>query len=158
MTERFLKMFVYTNFMISPTKEDYLRAISHLKAKKNGDVGVVELAGHMGLAKSTVSERIRELAQEGLVVYRRYSPMRLTRKGQETADRLDYKHRLIEVFLHDTLKIGKDDVHECADRLEHGFSDDAIERLRRFLNDPVTCPHGQRIVSRAGWTHGKRSE
>ncbi len=58
---------------------------------------------------------------------------------------MTYKHRLIEVFLHQALKLPKELVHAEAERLEHAFSDEAIERLATFLNHPTHDPHGSLI-------------
>ena len=129
--------------MVTETKEDYLRAISKLEEKTGKQVGTVQLASHLDLAKSTVSERLKELRHQKLIKHDKYAAIELTKKGKEVAKRIEYNHRLIEVFLHDTLKISKDKIHEEAHRLEHAFSDESIENLGRFLGYPKCCPHGQ---------------
>lgn len=131
--------------MITPTREDYIRAIAHL-ADAQGMAQVVEIAGYLKLSKSTVSERLYELAVAGLVIHERYAGVILSRKGRSMAEKLTERHRLIEVFLHRTLHVPKQSIHHEADRLEHGFSEATIERLRAFLDNPKYCPHGQSIA------------
>ncbi|MBI4439903.1 metal-dependent transcriptional regulator [Candidatus Woesearchaeota archaeon] len=126
---------------MTPKREDYLRAIDHLQEKHKRNVKAIEVAKYMKLAKSTVSERLDELVKENLLKPKRYSTLELTRKGKILARKMTYKHRLIEVFLRTSLKMK--DVHEEAHKLEHAFSDSAIEKLRSFLNNPQYCPHGK---------------
>lgn len=130
---------------VSETKEDYLRAISLLEGGEKNPVNVTELAKHLGLAKSTVSERIRELQNNRLIKHTKYSKLEFTRKGRSIAEKLTYKHRIIEVFLHNVLKINKKKVHDEAHKLEHAFSDESIEKLSDFLGNPKKDPHGKPI-------------
>lgn len=129
----------------SPTQEDYVRAI-YLLSQTGEDVGVVSIAERLGLGKSTVSERVKELTTAGLTIAKPYSPIALTEKGVKLGRKMTYKHRLIEVFLYETLKLPKDKVHDEAERLEHAFSDEAIERLATFLKHPTRDPHGSEII------------
>ena len=132
--------------MITATREDYLRALYKLGGDEDKEVGVTTLADHMCLAKSTVTERLQAMAMEKVVKYEKYRPLLLTKKGKDLAKKLTYKHRIIEVFLHNTLKMKGDVIHEEANQLEHAFSDDAIQRLARFLGNPRLDPHGSPIV------------
>ena len=132
--------------MITATREDYLRAMYALEQKHARGIGVLELADTLGLAKSTVSERLQELAGLHLIQYQKYAPLRLTKKGSAVAKKLTYKHRLIEVFLHATLHLPRNKVHAEAHKLEHAFSDEVTERLRAFLGNPHVDPHGSPIL------------
>ncbi|MCH7492197.1 metal-dependent transcriptional regulator [Patescibacteria group bacterium] len=131
---------------ITPTIEDYLRAIYYLGKKRDGGVGVVTLAKYMRLAKSTVSERLKNLDNHKLINYKKYSSIIFTNKGYTLASQLTYKHRLIEVFLHEALKMSKNNVHREAHKLEHAFSDEVITRLSKFLGYPKKDPHGKPIT------------
>jgi len=135
---------------ITSTKEDYIRAIYILHKTDRGE-GVTHISKRLGLGKSTVSERVKELVRDGLVTAEPYGQIRLTTKGMNVALKLTYKHRIIEVFLYETLKISKNKVHEEAEKLEHAFSDGAIKRLAKFLNYPKNDPHGSTIPKIKGW-------
>lgn len=138
---------------LSATKEDYLRAIYLLG--QHAPVGVTEVAKRLQLSKSTVSERIKDLVKDGLVEASPYSSIGLTSAGTLAAEILTYKHRLIEVFLHQTLGMPKSHVHAEAERLEHAISDVVIKKLAIFLDHPTTDPHGTLIPKIAQWSNTK---
>ena len=129
---------------ITPTKEDYLRAIYLFEEKNKRSIHAIELARNMGLAKSTISERLRELAAQGLIEAS-YSIVTLTVRGRVLARELTFKHRIIEVFLHNVLKMPLSKIHDEAHRLEHAFSDEAIRRLAKLVGNPKKDPHGEEI-------------
>ena len=54
-------------------------------------------------------------------------------------------HRLLELYLAETLGIGVDDVHDEADRLEHVLSEELEERIDKALGFPTHDPHGDPI-------------
>ena len=139
---------------LSATKEDYLRAVYLLA--QHPPVGVTEVAKRLNLSKSTVSERVRELVNDGLLIAEPYGSITLTPKGMNEGKKLTYKHRIIEVFLHNTLKLSKDKVHVEAERLEHAFSDEVIKKLANFLGNPLHDPHGSVIPKNVDWNRDKK--
>ena len=130
---------------VSATKEDYVRAI-YLLQECGEEPGILQIAKRLNLSKSTVSERIKELTEVGLTISKPYSTISLTKEGTALGKKMTYKHRLIEVFLHQTLKLPKDKIHQEAERLEHAFSDEAITHLDSFLQYPTHDPHGSPIT------------
>jgi len=130
--------------MESVSKEDYLRGIYHL-LEEEGYVKSVDLADYLNITKPSVSEMLKELDKEELIVYRKYSKLRFTSKGRNIARKLTLKHRIIESFLKNILKIDSENIHEEAHRLEHAFSDESIEKLRKLLGNPKEDPHGKPI-------------
>lgn len=130
---------------LSRTKEDYIRTVYLLCQNPDRTTRVKNISQYLSLSKSTVSERLRELKKNGLILFPRYSQIRLTSEGYAIAKKLTERHRIIEVFLHEVLKLSKTSVHEEADKLEHGFSDSVIKKLSKFLKKPVLDPHGKKI-------------
>jgi DtxR family Mn-dependent transcriptional regulator len=130
--------------MTTQNREDYLRALFVLH-ERNHQLKSSDVADYLGVSKPSVSEMVRRLNEEGLVRSSPYSKLHFTPKGKKLASRLTTKHRIIERFLKDTLKIDKAKVHEEAHRLEHAFSDESIEKLRRLLHNPKVDPHGKPI-------------
>ena len=130
--------------MESASREDYLRGIYHL-LEDEGYVKSVELADYLNITKPSVSQMLQELDRERLVDYKKYSKLRFTARGRNLAKKLTFKHRIIETFLKDVLKIRSDNIHEEAHKLEHAFSDEAIEKLKKLLGNPKEDPHGKPI-------------
>ena len=130
--------------MESASREDYLRAVYHLM-EENKEVRSVEVADYLNVTKPSVSEMLKGLSKEGLIQYKKYSKVKLTGKGHKIARNLTSKHRIIESFLKNMLKINEKSVHEEAHRLEHAFSDDSIGKLRKLLGNPKQDPHGKPI-------------
>ena len=56
------------------------------------------------------------------------------------------KHRLLERFLHDILKIGNDKVHKEACEMEHALSDETERALCLTLKSPDKCPDDEKII------------
>jgi len=132
---------------VSSTREDYIRAIYLLK-EAGMEPSIMHIAERLTLSKSTVSERIKELNEAGLTISKPYSTISLTKAGLALGQKMTYKHRLIEVFLHQTLKLPADQIHAEAERLEHAFSDSAISHLDTFLKHPTHDPHQSPINRR----------
>lgn len=141
---------------VSATREDYIRAIYTLN-EAGESAGVTNLASKLELSKSTVSERLKDLVQAGLVTADPYAEVELTKRGVDLGRRLTFKHRTIEVFLHTVLKIPKSKVHQEAHRLEHACSDEVIQRLAKFLQNPTTDPHGSEIPKIDNWKDYKHN-
>jgi len=54
-------------------------------------------------------------------------------------------HRLLELYLAETLGVAVDAVHEEADKLEHAISEELEARIDRALGYPTHDPHGDPI-------------
>ncbi|MBI2044795.1 metal-dependent transcriptional regulator [Candidatus Pacearchaeota archaeon] len=117
----------------------------HLEEEYSRPVKIKDLENYLKRSKSTISERIKELNKQGLIKQGDNVLLKFTKKGYNIARKLTYKHRIIEVFLYNILKISRNKIHEEANKLEHAFSDDSIKRINKLLNNPKLDPHGQKI-------------
>lgn len=134
--------------------ENYLKAMYTLCSESpTGEAGVVRLAAMLGVTKGSVTSMVRKLAESRLVRAERYGGVVLTAKGTRAALDVLRRHRLIETFLVQTLKLDWADVHEEAERLEHALSPKILERLEEFLGHPAADPHGDPIPDAAGTIH-----
>jgi DtxR family Mn-dependent transcriptional regulator len=131
--------------MSSKTVEDYLKALSQLSSNGKA-VSTTDISRHFKIAPASVTEMLQKLAEKGYVNYSRYHGSKLTSKGRQVAEKVTRKHRLLETFLHDVLKIRKDKVHIQACEMEHALSDEAEESLCRFLKHPDKCPDDGNII------------
>lgn len=134
---------------ISPSKEDYLKAIHSLDGahRKISNKSIADL---LAVSAASVSEMNSRLVKEELVSHTPYKGVQLTEKGIKSANLLIRKHRLWEVFLYEKLDFQWDEVHAEADRLEHASSNLLVERLYEFLGQPKYDPHGGLIPNADG--------
>ncbi len=136
---------------LSETSENYLKAIFELGA--NGDrVTTSALADHFEVAPASVTGMLKKLSTDrpALIDYRPRQGARLTPVGRRIAVEVIRHHRLIELYLHEALGFGRDEVHEEAERLEHVISEAFEDRMAEVLGDPEYDPHGAPIPRKDG--------
>lgn len=145
--------------MATSTVEDYVKAIYHLQEDSPaGEATVVGIAATLGVTKGSVTAMVRKLKQAELAAAERYGGITLTAKGRSLAIDMIRRHRLIEVFLVETLGFDWAEVHEEAERLEHAMSRKVLDRLDSFLKHPSADPHGDPIPDAQGRLHTSSSE
>jgi DtxR family transcriptional regulator, Mn-dependent transcriptional regulator len=124
--------------------QDYLREIYKLQTGE-GRVSVTALARASRVAPASASGMVKKLAALDLVDNEPYRGMRLTPAGERVAVEIIRHHRLLELYLAETLGLHVDDVHAEADRLEHAISEELEARIDRVLGFPTHDPHGDPI-------------
>ena len=129
--------------------EDYLKTIYDLTASGER-ASTNQIAERMGVTPASVTNMIQKLAETDppLLDYRKHRGVKLTPEGEKVALEIIRHHRLLEMFLHQTLGYSWDEVHEEADRLEHVISEEMEERIAASLGNPQHDPHGDPIPSR----------
>jgi len=127
--------------------EDYLADIYRLETE---GVTTGAVAERRSVTPASTTAMFKRLARDGLVTYREYEGVVLTDDGQRLALGVVRRHRLIERFLTDLLRIPWDRVDEIADQMEHALPDAVVDALEAFLGSPFTCPHGYPIPDRQG--------
>lgn len=137
------------------TIENYLKSIYTLaRESPAGEAGMKAIATMTGVTVGTASTMVKRMAAARLARYERFGGVQLTAKGERAAIDVLRRHRLIETFLVQTLKLDWSMVHDEAERLEHAFSPVVIEALDAFLGHPTSDPHGDPIPD----AHGKTRE
>lgn len=134
----------------SPAVEDYIKQIYKLEGQKN-KITTKSIAERLGLGSGTVSGMLKQLASKGLIEHQPYHGVHLTEAGKALAMHVIRRHRLIELFLVETLDYDWDEVDDDAEQLEHAVSDALIERIDAKLGYPEVDPHGAPIPD----AHGK---
>lgn len=132
--------------MLTESVADYLTEI--LRLEEAGEPASTSvLAQRLQVARPSVSGMLRRLADDRLITYTPYQSARLTARGRRRARAMLRRHRLVETFLVQALGMAADQVHAEAHRWEHALSDDAVDRLDRWLGNPAADPHGTPIPS-----------
>lgn len=136
--------------MASVTAENYLKHILLLSEETDGLVSMGALAASLEVVPGTVTTMVKSLAADRLVEHQPRYGVRLTDKGRRLALGVIRRHRLVETFLVNVLKMDWASVHSEAEQLEHAISDDVLDRLDALLGRPTTDPHGDPIPSAQG--------
>ena len=103
------------------------------------------LARAMNVSQPSVTEMVRRLVDEGLIVRGEDRHLMFTDDGREIAHRVVSRHRLLEAFLTEVFEIPWDEVHEEAHSLEHRLSESVEKRMYAMMADATQCPHGHPI-------------
>jgi DtxR family Mn-dependent transcriptional regulator len=127
--------------------QDYAKAIYTLESRE-GAASTTELAALLQVRPASVSGMLRKLSELGLVEHERYHGVRLTKRGRRVALEVIRHHRLVELFLVESLGMTWDEVHAEAEVLEHALSEELEELIAAKLGNPTVDPHGDPIPSR----------
>jgi len=133
----------------SPSKENYLKTIFHLQ-EEEGVVTTNALARALDTSPASVTDMLKKLKTQKLLLYEKYKGFKLSLEGRKVALQIIRKHRLWEVFLVEKLGFGWEEVHEIAEELEHIGSKKLVDYLDKFLDFPTTDPHGDPIPDSNG--------
>jgi DtxR family Mn-dependent transcriptional regulator len=133
--------------MRSSAVEDYCKAIFTLESRREEPVATNALADRLGITPGSVSAMLRKLEDLRLVTHLPYRGVRLTERGRRVALEVIRHHRLLELFLAETLQMPWDRVHAEAEVLEHVLSEELEQLIAQKLGDPELDPHGDPIPS-----------
>src|SRR5436305_590726 len=136
-----------TGAIRSPAIEDYAKAIYALE-RRDGTVSTNALAERLGVTPGSASGMVKRLGELGLVEHRPYHGVSLTEDGRRVALEVMRHHRLLELYLVQSLGVPWDRVHQEAEVLEHVLSEDLEELIAAALGDPTHDPHGDPIPTR----------
>ncbi|OGL03246.1 MAG: hypothetical protein A3E31_14030 [Candidatus Rokubacteria bacterium RIFCSPHIGHO2_12_FULL_73_22] len=140
---------------VPPALLECLDAVARLE-REAPPASRAALAARLGLDEAAAARRLRELEARGLLRTERGGRLRLTAAAERIALRLVRRHRLLERFLTDQLRLPWARVHEEACRLTPVLADDVADALARLLGDPATCPHGNPIPAADGTLTAER--
>ncbi len=126
------------------TTEEYLEIIYMIESEGRTVIGA-RLAEIIKVSRPTVTATLRRLTRDGFIKQDQNKTITLTKNGLKVAEDLQRRHRIVERWLTDVLKLDWAESDAEAHRLEHAVSDRVLERLNELLGFPSTCPHGNPI-------------
>ncbi|SRR5690606_32397446 len=119
---------------LSFTMENYLEAIYELSGgSSNSGVRVSDISERLGVTKASVNSAMSTLAEKGLVINERYKEVFLTPTGLERAKMTSKKHRIIQKFFTDILKIDAETADKDACSIEHVISGDSVRAMEEYM-------------------------
>ena len=124
---------------ISENIEEYLEVLYKF-GSKDSPVSTTTLSRELGIAPGSVTQMLKKLEDIGYIDYVPYKGASLTDEGSKIAQKITRKHRILERFLKDVLKIKDENLHAQACEMEHSLSDEAERAICHMLEHPDTCP------------------
>jgi DtxR family Mn-dependent transcriptional regulator len=132
---------------LSAAVQDYAKAIYLAGADGERNVSTNALAARLGVRPASVSGMVKKLQALGLVEHQPYRGVQLTERGQLVALEVVRHHRLLELYLVESLGMSWDEVHAEAEVLEHFLSEPLETLIAAKLGNPTIDPHGDPIPS-----------
>jgi DtxR family Mn-dependent transcriptional regulator len=129
---------------ISDAVENYAKAIYALEQRED-TVTTNAIAERMGVTAASASGMVKKLDGLGLVSHQPYKGVKLTDAGERVALEVIRHHRLLELYLAESLDVPWDRVHAEAEVLEHVLSEELEELIAAKLGNPTVDPHGDPI-------------
>jgi DtxR family Mn-dependent transcriptional regulator len=125
--------------------DDYAKAIYALERREREPVTTNALAERLGVTAASASGMVKRLGELGLVEHQPYRGVSLTENGRRVALEVMRHHRLLELYLVESLGVPWDRVHAEAEVLEHVLSEELEELIAAKLGNPTHDPHGDPI-------------
>jgi DtxR family Mn-dependent transcriptional regulator len=138
----------HSEVLRSSAVEDYAKAIYALEDRAQKPVSTNALAARLGVTAASASGMVKRLNELGLATHEPYRGVSLTEPGRRVALEIIRHHRLLELYLVESLGVPWDRVHEEAEVLEHVLSEELEELIAAKLGDPTHDPHGDPIPTR----------
>ena len=111
--------------------EDYVELIADLIAA-HGEARATEVAKRLGVTHPTALKAISRLKRDGLATSRPYRGIFLTEAGQELAEKVRARHRLIVALL-TAVGVPQEAAEADAEGMEHHASEATLNAFERFL-------------------------
>ena len=129
---------------LSSSVQEYLESLFWL-VEAGIERTPTNLSRAMQVSPPSVTEMVRRMESDGLVLRGPDKRISLTGEGERVAKHVVSRHRLIEAFLVKVMGIPWDEVHEEAETFEMGVTEQLEARMLAMIGDAKTCPHGHPI-------------
>lgn len=113
---------------LNESSENYLKAIYELQSRQQ-DVRSVDIARMLGYSKASVCVAMKKLMQKKLIEMNSKKEIHLTTLGEKTAAELEKKYTLLKHLLIEVLDVDEQTAAQDACRMEHGISNQSLNRL-----------------------------
>jgi len=127
---------------LTPALEDYLETILELVQTRK-IARVRDIADARSVKAGSVSPAMRRLADLGLIRYHQREYIDLTETGQEEAQRVMARHRVLRRFFAEVLRMDADAADREACAMEHNLSNTAMDKMVRLFEFIQACPEGK---------------
>ena len=118
---------------LSESVEDYLEAI-YVLSKENATVRSIDIANELEFSKPSVSVAMKNLRENGYIAIDSSGYIALTKSGEEIAQRVYERHKMISDWL---IYLGVDRKTALRDacKMEHGMSEASYLALKKHIEE-----------------------
>ena len=117
-----------TAMRITESTENYMEAILILQ-QQNGAVRAVDIAHYLGFSKPTISQYMKQYAQQGLIEVNGNGHIALTDEGRAIAENIFERHQVITAVFA-ALGVPEEIAREDACKVEHDLSDVTFQCMK----------------------------
>ncbi len=128
-----------TKKKLTSVMEDYLESIFYLGMKKKV-VRVKDIAKQMNVKMPTVTSMLKNLNAKGLVLYKKYEYVELTKEGRDIGKMMLHRHEVLRKFLVEILNIDYKTADDEACKMEHTLSSNTLDAFSDFMAFIQVCP------------------
>lgn len=123
--------------MKTSAREDLLEALCILSRAKPEPPTLSELSGQLSRTPEEIRGHLTTMQDQGDLRLLPGERIELTSQGSHIGDQVAKKHQVLECFLSDILGMDRGAASEEACILEHDISDEALDRLDRYMSRPA---------------------
>ncbi len=116
---------------LSASLEDYLETI-YLLCRDHGEARSKDIMERLKVTGPSVTEALQLLSEKEMVNYVPYSPITMTKLGEEMARDVLHRHVTLRDFFIEVLGIDRETADEGACKMEHAASSGIIERMVQY--------------------------
>ena len=114
---------------LTSSQEEYLKTI-YLLEKNNKKVRVTDIALKLKITKPSVNKAVNMLKDIGLIDYKAYGNITLTKEGENYAIEVIKKQDVLKMFLVEILGIDKEQAEEEAIAM---ISEPTVKKLNKYI-------------------------
>lgn len=112
--------------------ENYLETILLLK-QQHGFVRSIDVAEKLGYSKPSISRAMGLLRKNGYIEIEPSGNILFTPMGQEKAEAIYERHRMITQYLIQTLRVDPEIAEKDACRIEHVISQELFDHIKQYV-------------------------
>ncbi len=115
----------------STAMDDYLEQILHLIEEK-GYARAIDISKNLNISQASVTNMLRRLDAEGLVVHEKYRGTTLTDEGHRIAKAIIDRHETLTHFLR-LFDIEEETIYKDVEGMEHHISRPTLKAIRAVV-------------------------
>ncbi|WP_253288690.1 metal-dependent transcriptional regulator [Intestinibacter bartlettii] len=119
------------NNKLTPSEEDYVEMIYRINLR-NENVQMKDVANELNIKPASVTKMVKKLNEKGILEYKKYDYIKLTKAGYKIGETLLKRHNTIYRFLQ---ILGLEhNIHEETEKMEHTISYDTLEKMSTLID------------------------